>query len=195
MRHKLAIAGLMVIFVAGLISVSRTTRERIKDLFNSEFTGIWENDYTRKASTYTGVTQRFSFWKVSMKELAGDNLIWFGVGTGDQKEYLNAAYKKYGLLDAGYVNFNLHNAYFEIILELGIIGFILFAIWLTFSVREAVTLRDEQFLFLVVLFVIPAITESILNVNKGIAFYTFMFCFLYASHASVPDVSKSTDAA
>lgn len=192
-RHKLAITALTIVVITAFISISDTTRNRLADVLNSEFKGILSNDYTQNATTYTGITQRISFWKVSMKELAGDGLLWFGVGTGDQKQYLNQAYEKYGLLQAGYVNFNLHNAYFEIILELGLTGFALFLAWLVAVLRVAAKSRDELFGIFLLLFLFPAVTESTLNVNKGIAFYSFMFClFLSAlTYAKTDKLSRA----
>ena len=157
------------------------TRARIQDSLNSNWSGILDDEYTQKASTYTGATLRFSFWKVTVKEIYRDNKVFFGVGTGDQTNYLNTVYDKYGLLDVGYVNYNLHNVIMEVVIEFGLLGLAFFAALIIKLSNIARNHSDNILAYLLVIFLLLGMTESLWNINKGIFFFTFFFCFLGSS--------------
>ncbi len=170
------------LMMSGLVIYSfPVTRARIQDSLNSNWSGILDDEYTQKASTYTGATLRFSFWKVTAKEIYSDNKVLEGVGTGDQTDYLNRVYDKHGLLNVGYVNYNLHNVLMEVILEFGLIGFAFFTALILKASRLAKTYGDNILACLLIIFILLGMTESLWNINKGIFFFTFFFCFLCCS--------------
>lgn len=174
------------VLVSGLVIYSfPVTRARIQDSLNSNWSGILDDEYTQKASTYTGATLRFSFWKVTAKELYNDNKLFFGVGTGDQSDYLNNVYDKYGLLDVGYVNYNLHNLVMEIVIEFGLFGLVFFAALIIKLSNIARIHKDSILAYLLVIFMLLGMTESLWNINKGIFFFTFFFCFLGPSSIKI----------
>ena len=110
-----------------------------------------------------------------------DNKVFFGVGTGDQTNYLNTVYDKYGLLDVGYVNYNLHNVIMEVVIEFGLLGLAFFAALIIKLSNIARNHSDNILAYLLVIFLLLGMTESLWNINKGIFFFTFFFCFLGSS--------------
>lgn len=176
----LSMVGIIII----LINAFPVTRDRIIDLKNSDWSGILEDDYTSKATSFTGTTLRISFWKITLKEMSKDGIFLFGVGTGDSENYLNEAYDQYGLLSAGFLDYNLHNAFMEVLLEFGVLG-LMYYLFLIISIFViAVRKNDGLLLLLVIFFCSFSLTESVLNINKGIAFFSFFYSFLIASRAS-----------
>jgi O-antigen ligase len=182
----MVVAATLIGLSVAVISFFPVTRERIQDIFNSNWTGILRNDYTLNASTYTGLTLRVSFWKIAIKRMYEDKILFFGVGTGDATDYMNEAYREYGLLDAGFLDYNLHNAFLEVLLEFGFAGLAYYLLLLACMIRFAILKRD-QILFLTLAIIISfGMTESVLNVNKGIAFFFFFFSFLMSTHVIPP---------
>jgi O-antigen ligase len=172
--------------VAALISFSTTTKERIRDVIDSDLAGIFEDEYTVNATTFSGLTIRLSFWKVTFKELARENKLLTGVGTGDQYDFLNRVYEPYGLIAAGFVNFNLHNSYMEVLLEHGFFAVIYFLIMWVLFIKNANAGKDQVLMLFVFIFLCFSLTESLLNVNKGIAFFSFWVAFLIKSRSANP---------
>ena len=164
--------------IAVVINYSPVTRERIQNLLESDWTGVWEEDYTKNATTYTGFTVRISFWKAALKQMAEDRVLIQGTGTGDSIDYLNTAYEDEGLIAAGYRDFNLHNAFMEVILEFGFAGFFFYLlIWIMIAMA-AMQAKDKALIILLIIFASFSMTESILYVNKGLAFFSLWVSLL-----------------
>ena len=172
------------------------TKERISDLISSDWTAVWQDDYTKDATTFTGFTLRISFWRVTLENLSEDNLLFQGVGTGDCLDYINKAYEKAGLIAAGYTDFNLHNAFMEVILEFGMAGLVFYLVIWGWIAIIAIRVKEKALMLLLVIFVFFSMTESILYVNKGLAFFSFwvslLINFLYIDKKlSVPSLPNA----
>src|SRR5204863_3505039 len=83
-----------------------------------------------------------------------------------------------------YLNeFNAHSEYLSILIKTGIIGLALFIYTLYFGFMSSIRNRDILFLSFMVIITIVSISENILDLNKGIFFYSFFFpFFLWSDH-------------
>lgn len=176
--HRLAIGVAIILLIVAVINYSPVTRERIQNLMESDWTGVWDEDHTKNAETFTGFTVRISFWKAALKQMTEDQVLIQGIGTGDNLDYLNKAYEEAGLIAAGYTNFNLHNAFMEVILEFGFAGlFFYLFIWTKIAI-VAMRAKDKALIILLIIFLFFSMTESILYVNKGLVFYSLWVSLL-----------------
>lgn len=96
-----------------------------------------------------------------------------GFGTGDNQDALNNCYKGMGL--TAYQDYDSHNQYFEYLLRFGIIGLLIFLVALFYPLGEFFVNKSDLELALVLLLVFCFITESQLNVNKGILFFALFY--------------------
>jgi len=113
------------------------------------------------------------------KTLVDENVI-IGVSPGDSQDFVDKVYAKYGMDAAGYTGYNLHNQYVEIFIKSGIIGLIVFMVWIIIFFKEALNRKKMYFFFLLIFFT-SALTESNLEVHRGIVFFAlfnslFFFC-------------------
>ena len=129
---------------------------------------------------FSGYTLRLTFWRFSLEILQEQKAFLFGVGTGDAQQLLDQKYKQYNIYtgdlrrgDTGYLGWNVHNQFFQLLLELGIVGLILFLAIIL--IPFLICLRRQQwlYLFFLTLIIFISLTESILETHKGIVYYSF----------------------
>lgn len=190
--YRVMVASFTVICIVVVLKYFPVTQHRIQDVMKSDWSEVWKTDYAKNATSFTGFTLRVSFWRITLEEMADDNLLLQGVGTGDGQAYLNRAYEEHGLIAAGYKDFNLHNAFMEVVLEFGLIGLIFYLImWLAIAIFASRN-RDRTLFMLVIIFLLFSMTESILYVNKGLAFFSFwvplLLNYIYLEKTSSRDV-------
>ncbi len=104
-----------------------------------------------------------------------------GYGTGSEKQILKAKYLEKKLYNAYLLGMNTHNQYLGYILRAGIIGLLVYLFTLWFGFYRAIKNRDILFLGFMIIVAIVSVSENILDVNKGIFFYSFFFSFFLFS--------------
>jgi len=121
-----------------------------------------------------GKALRFAIWKCSIDIIKSNWL--FGVGTGDVQESLQQAYENRKFYFASrYNRYNAHNEYIQITLATGITGLLVLLSCILFPLFyfRKKTGSNIYILFLS-LFVLICISESILEANKGVIWYSFL---------------------
>ena len=101
-----------------------------------------------------------------------------GVGTGDVKDELLNHYKKMGYSGAYSTKLNAHNQFLQIFISLGLIGFLLMVISVLYLFYLAVRNKNELLYAFSILLFLVLMTESALEVQTGISFFTFFGAFL-----------------
>lgn len=125
---------------------------------------------------------RVIIWDTAIKVIKTNFFI--GNGTKKAQKELENKYPKSG--DFGAVSqlrkLDAHNIYLQIFIELGVVGFILLIAILGnfyFHLKRL----DLAMLFFMLL-ILLSLTESILNIYSGLAFFSFFYC-LYLNNNSV----------
>lgn len=108
------------------------------------------------------------------KSIISENWM-FGVGTGDVQDKLNECYKENGWSNALYERgYNAHNQYIQTWLTLGIPGIVFLFTLIMYLGYISVKVKNNLFLVFILLFAFCCLTESMLEKNKGVMFFT---CF------------------
>jgi len=116
------------------------------------------------------VNMRVVNWRCSI-EIIIDNLL-FGVGTGDDKIYLNQCYLNYNMgINNPYLN--SHNDFLQTGVNFGLIGMFLFGLVLFIPLIVAVRKKHHLYVIFLILFTLSCLTVSLLNGQKGTIFYGF----------------------
>ena len=105
-----------------------------------------------------------------------------GYGTGSEKKLLKEKYFEKGLYISYLNEFNAHSEYLSVLIKTGIMGLALFIYVLYFGFASALRNKDILFLSFMVIIAIVSISENILDLNKGIFFYSFFFPFFLLEH-------------
>lgn len=111
-------------------------------------------------------------WK-SVVQVIKQNWI-FGVGTDGGLEFLQQHRAK---LSEPYVNkHNTHNQFLEILLRYGIVGFLIFLTLMFSLLKQGFNSSNYYFQWFLVVFFISCITESLLQRQIGLVFFSFFSC-------------------
>ena len=129
-----------------------------------------------------GKALRFAIWKCSADILKSHWLV--GVGTGDVQDSLQQAYEDRKFYFASrYNRYNAHNQYIQISLATGLPGLvillscILYPLW-----HYKKKFSSDIYLVFLLLFSFICFSESVLEANKGVVWYSFfnsIFAFGY----------------
>ncbi len=169
------LAGILLLFFAILIYFNPQNKERFKEAIN------YKSQYSIDKQ-WGGRAERLLMWDCSM-DLVKDNLL-TGVGTGDAQGELNTCYKtkNYGaLLYYPDTQYNSHNQYLQTTIDIGILGLAVLLICFFMVAKGAIDVKNYLGLSFIILFAICSFTESMLESNKGIVFYSF-FSSLFLFH-------------
>lgn len=179
-RKSIVTALVSVLVILAITMQFSETRNRINDsLFSS-----WElldKETFNYNDPFTGVTLRLITWKFVMQKFVENENLLLGLGTGDAKEFINDVYRERKMDDAGYLNFNMHNQYLEYILKFGILGLLYFFSILFLSFKKAIKSKNGLYFSFLLIFCIFSITESNLEVQRGIVFFVLINSVFYFS--------------
>ncbi len=101
----------------------------------------------------------------------------FGTGLGDVQNDLDACYRSHGFNSL--VDMNAHNQYFQYVLGTGLMGLILYLTFMIFFIRKAAGSKNYLLLGLLILFSLCCLTESLLERQHGVMFFSFFSSMLY----------------
>ncbi len=134
---------------------------------------------TKKESEITGNDSRLIMWTVTAEEIAKHPL---GVGTGDVDYYLNKRLQSYNLKEFATRNYNPHNQFLQITLEIGVFSLIIFLLFFYFTMQFAIKNKNWILLILIINLFFNSLFESMLQRQSGIVFYVFFIVVLIASN-------------
>jgi O-antigen ligase len=118
----------------------------------------------------SGNDTRLTMWETSL--LVFEEHI-FGVGTGNVDDYLADRLNDFGQTELAKQNYNPHNQFLQIAVEIGIIGLLLFIILIGSLLKFAFINRNYLILILVTSLIFNSLFESMLQRHSGIVFYCF----------------------
>ncbi len=109
-----------------------------------------------------------------------------GYGTGSEKEMLKEKYFEKGLYNSYLHEFNTHSQYLGLLLRTGMIGLALFLYILYYGISSAIRKQDLLFVSFILLIAIVSVSENLLDLNKGIFFYSFFFSYFLLQQKPAP---------
>ncbi len=213
-RRVLLIVGLAV-FIIGLALIpqvrdrfrieyttamtSGTVNEDISTphgkVYNVSVADAWNKETFAANEFFPGIAFRVYQFRIFTEMLSEDPIFWKGYG-------LNASYAKIkektaqhklfagSAISPGYQNNNFHNQYIQVFCELGIFGLLLLLAMLAVNLKNAVRSKDFVHISFAVLMISLFLTESFLWRQRGVTFFTVMYCLLNAGRWNLPGNDK-----
>lgn len=160
----------IAILFTGFISVSFIlTIPSFKQKFN-QFLEVEKIGFDR--NNYRSISSRFGKIEASLEVIK--NNLWFGTGTGDVKDELVKEYKKMNFVMGYKYRYNPHNQFLENLVRNGLIGGSI-CILVIYFLPMYISIRQKNILLTAFIFIVcgVSLTESILDLHKGITFYVF----------------------
>lgn len=183
-KRIIAIPLLIISFVVVIFSFS-TTRERINESLLSDWS-ILKKDKFLYNDAFSGVTLRLITWKFVVQKMFHQENVLIGVGTGDGQDFIDSTYKDLHMDKAGYLSFNMHNQYLEYFVRFGLIGMLYFFTILFFLYKKAIRNKDAVFIWFLIIICFVSLTESTLEVHRGIVYFTLFASLLYFNSYATP---------
>lgn len=145
---------------------------------NNRFTQVEDAivQQSGQETAHNSTTGRIEIWKESLA-LLQDNWI-IGTGTGDIKDELLKSYAAHQFTYGLERKLNSHNQFLQTWLCLGIAGLLVLIALLFIPLLKSRISTDNAFLFLAGIITLNAMTESILEVQKGVFFLSFFYSLL-----------------
>lgn len=182
LKKAIAIALTLIVGSAVIITVPSVNQK-----FH-QFIEIDEIGFDK--DNYQSISSRFGKIEASVEVIK--NNIWFGTGTGDIIDELVKEYRKMKFVMGYKYRYNPHNQFLDNIVRNGLIGGGISLI-VIYILPIVVSIRKKDFLTLSFILIISSVslTESILDVHKGITFYVFFVTFLL--HDNFQKISSPTN--
>lgn len=182
LKKAIAIALTLIVGSAVIITVPSVNQK-----FH-QFIEIDEIGFDK--DNYQSISSRFGKIEASVEVIK--NNIWFGTGTGDIIDELVKEYRKMKFVMGYKYRYNPHNQFLDNIVRNGLIGGGISLI-IIYILPIVVSIRKKDFLTLSFILIISSVslTESILDVHKGITFYVFFVTFLL--HDNFQKISSPTN--
>jgi O-antigen ligase len=175
-KKKPVKAALVLTVLVGLFSalifLNDNNKERFKEAIN------YNSQYTIDKQ-YGGRSTRELIWHCAVLVIQQNPL--FGSGTGDAQDVLHECYLQndYGPLTyLPDLKYNAHSQYLQSFIDLGLPGLLIFLLMLFIPFVQSIKRRDYLLLWFIGLFSLACITESMLELKQGIAFFAFFQCLL-----------------
>lgn len=173
-KSKLVFAVTYALLLTGIITVAFTN-----DFLKRRYFDELKNDLGVTASN-EGRSVRW--------EAIGEAILkkpFIGYGTGSEKQVLKEKYLDKQLYTSYFFEMNTHNQYLGYLLSAGLFGLLVYFVTLGFGFYTAVKKRDILFLGFMTIIAVTSISENILDINKGIFFYSFFFSFFVFANDKV----------
>jgi len=123
------------------------------------------------------VEPRLERWKITANLISKSPII--GYGAGSEIQLLQQQYFAKKFYSSFLHHLNSHNEYLSFLIKSGIWGLAVYLATLVYGFKKAIRKRDVVFFSFMVLIAIVSLSENILDVDKGVIFYSFFFSFLF----------------
>ncbi len=199
-RHKPAWI-LPVVLLAGSIYFTGFPRDRFLQIIRSDF-AVLQQDRFSWDTPFNGLTLRLVLLKFGW-QILGEKDAWLtGLGVGDVRGEMDAMIVRYNLYhgnpdlgDTGYLGYNFHNQYLELVGQSGIacLGCWLLALIMGFRYGRGSDLRGAL-VFLLAGIVCFSLIEGVLERQRGVVFIAFfMSLFFKCNDHGIKELSNGRD--
>jgi O-antigen ligase len=183
---KIAWPSLLFFIILAWLFLSRTPQIRddwqaVKKI-TGEFVKNPEEFIKTRKYPFSGTEVRLVMWTASVQTILTHPL---GSGTGNVDDYLKKTLLSYDQVDLARQEYNPHNQYLQIGVELGVAGLLFLLILLAYFF--VVSVKNKNFMLFVLLFTFSLnfFMESMLQRQSGIIFFTFWVCLFTVKYPAV----------
>jgi O-antigen ligase len=155
------------------LSLNIPLQKKVKNMFTFSNEAIIPLDTDETlARSWDGKALRIAIWRCASDIIRSNFTV--GVGTGDAQVELQKAYEQRKFYFASrYNRYDAHNQYIQQWIMNGIVGVLLLCLALIAPFFFSVLRTNSYYIFFLVIFGLFCITESMLEINKGIVWYSF----------------------
>ena len=170
------------IIVSMLLSVSLLYAISRIDSFKVRYINELKTDLSGKVALVEINEPRMARWELIVGLVKKSPII--GYGTGSEKRMLKEKYFENRLYNSYIQEFNAHSEYLSLLLKAGIFGLFLFGYILFVGFKTSWKNKDLPLMGFLILVTIVSVSENLLDLNKGIFFFSFFYSLFLWKGAS-----------
>ena len=144
-------------------------------VYNVSAKQAWTQEQFHPNDYFPGTAFRVYQIRIFMEMLQEDSIFFKGYGLNATDFKISEKRRQHNLYE-GYEKKNFHNEYVQIFAELGIFGLLILLVMLFINIRNAIKTKDFVHISFAVLMISLFLTESFLSRQRGIVFFTMMYC-------------------
>jgi O-antigen ligase len=138
-----------------------------------------------------GISLRLFMWREAFHILREQHAWAFGVTGGESQALLDRKYLDAGLYQ-GYLRYNFHNEYIEVLVHSGLVGWALFMAWVVSLIWMTRLTGTIPAVFTTILILLLCSTESALEMQHGLFLCCFFPLLHYCGRPARADAVSST---
>ena len=156
-------------------SINHQIGTHTERVYNVSVKDAWNKQRFAKNDFFPGSAFRVYQLRIFKEMLTEDAIFLTGYGLNAtdfkiaQKQVEHNLFEEYGRK-------NFHNEYVQVFAELGFFGLVLLLIMVSINLRNALKSKDFMHISFAVLMISLFLTESFLSRQRGIIFFTIMYC-------------------
>ncbi|MDN5289481.1 MAG: hypothetical protein JWR38_5755 [Mucilaginibacter sp.] len=178
-RQKFILTGFSISALVVIVVLSLSTfRERYVTLFKDDLS----TDKTEPRNSDT----RLERWRVAAERIKARPLL--GYGSGSEIGLLKDDFYNAKLYSSYLHGLNAHNEYISMLIKSGIWGLLIYLLTLIYGFKACIKKKDVVFTGFMLVIAIVSFSENILDVDKGVMFYSFFFSFFIFSNTASEEV-------
>ncbi|HEY0654967.1 MAG TPA: O-antigen ligase family protein [Chryseosolibacter sp.] len=188
-KTALTLPVLLVILLAGVLVNPVTRYRQVNEIIATGISVHPGTHYTNSTSIRTSL-----WWLASQAYFESNPFI--GTGAGDVQQSMQKASKQFGITNV-LATYDPHSQYLFLLLSSGAVGLGLFLGYVTIGFAKAWQSRDIRFLSFLLLVAAVWFTETALELQKGIVFFSVFFSsmsFVKAETSIVPSLPQLANA-
>jgi O-antigen ligase len=166
-RRYIIIGTIVLLFAAGFLLM----KTRLGNNMQEVVALIFEEEVPKE-----NLDPRLLLWNVGV-DLAREAPIW-GYGVGDVHDKLDELYEERGMYKELVQHFNVHNQYLSVYLATGILGLGVLLYWFFGSLILGIRTRNYLLSVFMLIIIINALFENILDRSAGLAFILLFYPIL-----------------
>lgn len=139
-----------------------------------------KEDYS--AESIGPLTIRIATWEGAFRVIKNDWLL--GVGTGNLEKPILKEFETIKFSEGFDNKYNAHNMYLQYWAMNGLLGIGTFILLLLALLFKGIKNNNKSLISLVLLFAIFSLTESTLQTQRGILFFSFTICWMYWNNST-----------
>ena len=174
----------MVSLIASLLIIVVITKV---DSFRKRYISDLGNDLSDYTDPGNQSESRLLRWNLEWELIQKSPFV--GYGSGSEKYILKEKYFEKKFYRSYLLELNAHNQYLSFLINTGFVGLLLYLYILYYGFLSAIKRKDFLLVSFLILIAFVSISENILDVNKGVFFYSFFFTLFLLS------ISKENTAA
>lgn len=166
----------------GVTNINNLSNNAFERRINST---IWEFDNYKRGVDYNGhsAVMRWVYWKTAYSIFKQH--VFFGVGTGDIQDAFNLQYEKDKSLLKEKYRLRAHNQYITAFTTFGVIGGILFFLFLFYPLLGLKLKNHFVYLAFSLIMLTSMLTEDTLDTQVGITLFVFFNTLIIYNHKQI----------